>query len=216
VNPPSLAVRIALEEAVRSLIPLRDEDDLSTGPLDQGEIDGYVDSLMLGGPGRRARPKPAEIRSKRARLLKLLRELSVECRELDFDLADAIRRSRDSVGNFVLLERYQRETLAIIAAIEGARDPGFPSRMDFLMSPPELLAYWAKFVFTMMTGHEPKRSNRQTDDGLEEAGGQFHDFLRLVFRARGVTASAEHYARLAIERDKKLKKLPWYGVEISC
>lgn len=70
-----------------------------------------------------------------------------------------------------------------------------------LLSAQERLAYVAAHVFLVVTGTKPSR--RTTTSGSQVAYGPFFEFLTEVFAVRGISASPENCAKVALKAMEK-------------
>jgi hypothetical protein len=169
----------------------------------EADVEGSLDVLQLGCYFSRVNqlPRMTASRAKNG----TAKELEAFCKAARKLRSQIAAMHKDSLG--ALQRRDERHALAVdcdlqrmieraTAFLEQA--PDAPAKTSPSRLCPEQTAQICAQVYEELTGKR-SRLHGQSAGGFEKKGGPYFRFVRDVFEACGVDASAEHYARMAQE-----------------
>ena len=153
--------------------------------------------LVTDGPSAKRTVKPSLERTLRD--LHTIEEQTSALRatfETLGDPAASVFANRGGIRRMLwTLEIVARDGAKHLATVGDIEPRHAPKRKIDPPNSAQLLALECAFVFLMVTGKEPTRVNSPG----EKVHGPFIDFLRAVFKARGVSSSLETSARYAVK-----------------
>jgi hypothetical protein len=183
---------------------------VATRPLLESEIEVVLHTLLVtgGDTNRRdyaATMKPATAQQSAEELIlvaKAAEALHQALRDLHAPAAATIGKfdwHLMLVGGLAITSRAHASQFRIDAESDGSGKAALLGELPAHLSPKEMLAHAAALAFLQITGRWPTRTNSLTAEGRTTPGGDFIDFLKEVFAARGVEAGIESSAKVAIK-----------------
>jgi hypothetical protein len=193
--------RTELKTAVEALLPAREANELAA--LSEREIDGLVRHLFMeGGEWSIGNRLPREKWPAKPRMKEELQRVASAAVALEKALASMHGPAASMFGRLdvSIMRARTLKLVALYSAEQPVETIEPPVQRTGALDPQVRLSLLAANIFVFVTGDLP---SRRTKEEGGKAYGPFYDFLCAVFRARGISGSAENHARRAIKLMEK-------------